>query len=117
MSAIRVLAYLFGLIFVSIGVLGFMPSYTPNGMLFGMFAVDDLHNLVHIFSGMVALILAMDSVYSRWFFRIFGLVYLVIGIIGLAMPDMMHMMAMNTADHGLHLGLGIVMLLIGIVVK
>lgn len=117
MSAIRVLAYLFGLILLLVGVLGFMPAFTPNNLLLGYFEVNDLHNIFHIVSGVAALILAMDSIYSRWFFRIFGLIYAAAAIVGFWHPDMMGMMTMNMADNVLHTVIAVVALFIGFAVR
>lgn len=117
MSPVRVLAYLFGLVLLIIGILGFMPAFTPNGLLLGYFAINDMHNILHVVTGVIALVLAMDSIYSRWFFRIFGLIYLVIGVIGFWHPEMMGFMTMNGADNVLHTVIGVVALLIGLVVK
>lgn len=114
MTAVRFLAYLFGLIFLIVGVLGFMPDFNPNGLLLGMFAVNDLHNIFHIVTGVIALVLAMDTIYSRTFFRIFGVIYIILGAVGFVMPNMM-IMVMNTPDNILHLVLGVVSLLIGLI--
>lgn len=113
MSAVRVLAYLFGLVLLLVGVLGFMPAFTPNNLLFGYFAVNDLHNVFHIVTGVAALVLAMDTIYSKWFFRIFGLIYAAAAAVGFWHPDMMGMMTMNMADNILHTVIGIVSLFIG----
>ena len=50
----RTVSLLFGVIFVAVGILGF----TPNGLVSedGIFAVNAVHNLVHILTGMVFLV-------------------------------------------------------------
>ncbi len=50
---------LFGAVFVLIGVLGFVPAFTPqdsNGMplLLGLFMVGVVHNIIHLLSGVAA---------------------------------------------------------------
>lgn len=119
MSGVRILAYLFGLVLLLVGILGFMPAFTPNHLLFGYFAVSELHNIFHIVTGVIALVLAMDAVYSKWFFRIFGLIYAVIAIVGFWMPDMLMnmMMPMNMADNVLHVVIAVIALFIGFVAK
>ncbi|PYL96244.1 MAG: DUF4383 domain-containing protein, partial [Verrucomicrobia bacterium] len=46
---------LFGIVFLAVGILGFVPGVTSdvNGMpmLLGIFHVNTAHNLVHIVSG------------------------------------------------------------------
>ncbi|MBC7764794.1 DUF4383 domain-containing protein, partial [Microbacteriaceae bacterium] len=42
----------FGVVFVAIGVLGFVPGVTTeDGLLLGIFQVSPLHNVIHILSG------------------------------------------------------------------
>jgi hypothetical protein len=53
----RKIAFWFGVIYVVIGVLGFIPGITVasdqpgHGLLLGIFAVNTLHNLVHLIAG------------------------------------------------------------------
>jgi hypothetical protein len=119
MTSVRVWSFLFGIIFVAIGVAGFMPMFMTDDKLLGIFQVDAMHNIVHLVSGVVALLAAMSSaVYSRLYFRIFGLIYGVIAIAGFIYGSQMEtMMHMNMADHMLHLVIAIVALYIGFTTK
>jgi uncharacterized protein DUF4383 len=58
----KTLALLFGVVFLLIGVLGFVPGVTTDEMLFGIFHVNAAHNVVHLLSGAVALWAGMTSV-------------------------------------------------------
>src|SRR5688500_10905491 len=40
-----------GIFYVAIGILGFVPGITTNGMLLGIFAVNALHNIAHLVLG------------------------------------------------------------------
>jgi hypothetical protein len=42
-----------GIFYVAIGILGFVPGVTSNGMLLGIFAVNALHNIAHLALGAV----------------------------------------------------------------
>ena len=42
---------LLGVVFVVVGVLGFVPPLVPNGNLLGLFPVNAVHNLLHIALG------------------------------------------------------------------
>jgi hypothetical protein len=42
-----------GIFYVAIGILGFVPGITTNGMLLGIFAVNALHNIAHLVLGAV----------------------------------------------------------------
>jgi len=56
-------ALIFGWVFLLIGIMGFIPAlrmgggegYEGYGYLLGLFAVDSLHNWVHILTGTAAL--------------------------------------------------------------
>jgi heme/copper-type cytochrome/quinol oxidase subunit 3 len=57
---IKTAAILFGIVFLLIGILGFVPAATPaNGMLLGIFHVNTAHNFVHLASGVVFLLCGM----------------------------------------------------------
>jgi len=42
-----------GIVYIAIGVLGFVPGITSNGLLLGIFAVNALHNIAHLALGAV----------------------------------------------------------------
>ncbi len=67
---LRKAAMVFGAAFVLVGLLGFVPALTPNGLLLGLFAVDGTHNLVHILSGVAALAASTSASYSRLYFQV-----------------------------------------------
>ena len=89
-------------------------------MLLGIFHVNTLHNIVHLLSGAVALWAAMTSVaYARAYFRIFGIVYALVAILGFYSGDspVLGLIANNAADTWLHVAIAVVALLLGFVVK
>ncbi len=45
---VKTAAILFGVVFLLIGILGFVPSITKDEMLLGIFHVNLLHNVVHL---------------------------------------------------------------------
>ena len=53
----RKIALGFGVVYLAVGVLGFVPGITVptdhpgHGLLLGIFAVNTLHNLVHLIAG------------------------------------------------------------------
>ena len=73
---VKAAAILFGLVFLVVGILGFVPAATNNEMLLGIFHVNLAHNIVHLASGAIFLLCGMAGAgASRTFFRIFGVVY------------------------------------------
>lgn len=110
------LAKLTGYIFVLIGVLGFIPGVTDNNMLLGLFHVNGPHNWFHIISGLVAFrVSRADQKITKLFFQVLGLVYLATALMGFRNVDepLFGLIANNSADNWLHLGLSIAFLYIG----
>lgn len=115
-------AILFGIVFLAVGILGFVPAATHdvNGMpmLLGIFHVNFAHNLVHLASGAVFLLCGLAGAGpSRMFFRIFGIVYALVAVLGFMKGDglLLGMISNNMATTWLHVGLAAAMLLIGFV--
>jgi Domain of unknown function (DUF4383) len=111
-------AVLFGVVFLLVGILGFVPAVTKDQMLLGIFHVNAAHNCVHLLSGVVALFCGMTSFSaSRWYFRIFGLVYGLVAVMGFFVGDgmLLGLISNNTADTWLHVGIAAVSLLLGFV--
>ena len=114
---IKTAALLFGIVFLLIGILGFVPAVTPdNGMLLGVFHVNIAHNIIHLASGVVFLLCGMAGAGpSRTFFQIFGIIYAVVAVLGFYYGDnaLLGLISNNTADTWLHVVLAVVMLFFG----
>jgi Domain of unknown function (DUF4383) len=114
---VKTAALLFGIVFLVIGVLGFVPAATPpDGMLLGIFHVNTAHNIVHLASGVVFLLCGLAGVGpSRTFFQIFGIIYALVALLGFYYGDnaLLGIIANNTADTWLHVVLAVVMLFLG----
>lgn len=113
---VKTMAVLFGVVFLLIGILGFVPAVTKDQMLLGIFHVNAAHNVVHLLSGAVALFAGMTSVgASRTYFRIFGIVYGLVAVLGFFVGDgmLLGLISNNTADTWLHVGIAAVSLLLG----
>jgi len=119
-------AILFGIVFLVVGILGFVPAATPpmadggGGMLLNLFHVNTAHNLIHLASGVVFLLCGLAGAGpSRTFFRIFGVVYALVAILGLVKGNgmLLGMVANNMADVWLHVVLAVAMLYLGFVAK
>ena len=108
-----------GVVFLLVGLAGFASS-SLMGFHFGA-----AHNLVHILSGVAALYFGFAGSLSaaRMFCLIFGIVYLGLGILGMAMGAgtdrelILGPLELGTRDHGLHILLGVVFLAGGLFTK
>ncbi len=106
----KALTMVLGVVLILVGVIGFV-----NNPVMGLFAVDTMHNLVHILTGALLLYAgyAGGSIMRR-IAQVLGIVYLLVTILGFVAPDMANrLMAINGADNILHALLTIVFLGIG----
>jgi hypothetical protein len=67
---LKTAAIIFGIFFIVAGIGGFVPGLAPGGMLFGIFMVGPVHNVIHLASGAVALFCAFAGAgASRKYFQ------------------------------------------------
>ncbi|MDX2377121.1 DUF4383 domain-containing protein [Microbacterium sp. LRZ72] len=118
----RIIATIFGAVYLLVGLLGFAVTggvafiATEGGLLLGIFEVNPLHNIVHLLVGAVLLITGLASVPAAKGANItIGAVYLLLGIVGFFIVDSaLNILALNTADHFLHLASALVLLGVGL---
>jgi hypothetical protein len=130
---LRVLARVFGAVFLLVGVLGFVPGinhmhHDPaseglivggpgHGNLLGLFHVNVLHNAVHILFGIWGLVAGGSWSASRLYFRGVGVIYAVLailGVIGVAkINKTFGLIPIEGWDVGLHAVLSIAGLILG----
>ncbi|HEX4738373.1 MAG TPA: DUF4383 domain-containing protein [Allosphingosinicella sp.] len=96
----RTFAMIFGVVFLIVGVLGFIPGVTPMGgmnmdadtqvkmtSMFGyelkLFPVNVLHDIVHILFGIWGLLAARSLGNARMYFRGVAIIYAVLTVMGL----------------------------------
>ena len=109
-----------GAVFLLVGILGFVPGITSNydslqfaghhseAMLLGLFQVSALHNIVHLLFGAAGLLLARSATGARSFLLYGGIIYLVLFVYGLVVPEDSagDFVPLNSLDNILHLVLG-----------
>ena len=108
-----------GVVFLLVGLIGFV---SPN--LLGAH-LNAAHNVVHLASGAIALYLGFAGSLSaaKTFALVFGVVYLGLGVVGMAYgsgADRMWEVGplnLGQADHGIHVLLGVVFLAGGLFTK
>ncbi|MEV6904340.1 DUF4383 domain-containing protein [Amycolatopsis sp. NPDC051372] len=127
-SSAQVAASIVAVVFLVVGVLGFIPGVTTDydqmgfaghdsmAMLFGLFMVSTLHNIVHLLFGIVGLACARTSRAARLYLLIGGVVYLALWLYGLLIDhgSDANFVPLNNADNWLHLGLGLGMIALGL---
>jgi hypothetical protein len=108
----KTICKILGVVFLLVGVAGFVA---PRLL---MAHLDPPHNVVHIVSGVIALYFGFAGSLSgaKVFSLVFGVVYLALGILGLALgepPERLWMVGplhLGTSDHAIHLLLGVLFL-------
>lgn len=108
----KTVAMVFGVVFLLVGILGFVPGITSSGKLLGIFEVDTLHNIIHLLSGVLALGLgSMGGSYGKMYLVGFGAVYALVAVVGLVQGDtVLGLIDVNAADNILHVVLAVALL-------
>ena len=128
---LRLAARAVGVVFLLVGVLGFIPGVTSDysdmeiaghesmAMLLGVFQVSVLHNVVHLLFGVAGLALSRTHSGARTYLVGGGVVYLVLWVYGLVIDQASeaNFVPLNTADNWLHLLLGGGMIALGVLLS
>ena len=112
-----------GVVFLIVGIAGFIPGITADapgsfwgedseGSLLGIFQTSVLHNLVHLLFGVAGIALARSWDGARTFLIGGGIIYLLLFFVGIL--GAMDWLPADDTDDWLHLGLGLGMLALGL---
>ena len=123
-TPVQNIARLVGIVFLLVGIAGFIPGVTTNlydglefagdegtAELLGLFQVSVLHNIVHGLFGIAGLALAATASGARTYLIGGGALYLVLFLLGIVGGG--DWIPVNDADNWLHLGLGVGMVALG----
>ncbi|MGH3118460.1 MAG: DUF4383 domain-containing protein [Gaiellales bacterium] len=128
-SPLQIAALLVGVVFVIVGIAGFIPGITTHvgdmkfaghespSELLGLFQVSILHNIVHLAIGVIGLVAAATWEGARLYLVGGGAIYLALAIYGwiVERTSDANFVPMNNADNVLHVLLGAGMILLGVV--
>lgn len=125
LQPVQVLAALTGIAFIVFGVVGFMRTGgTGDDHAFVLgFAVNPMHNAVHVVFGVLGLLMAMRSGLARLFGWLLFLGYGAVFVWGLMIAGVLTVnpvsglgnpLALNMNDNWLHLGLSVLGLLMAV---
>ena len=126
-SPLQTAALLFGLVYLVVGVAGFIPGITTDyddltafdhegAKLVGIVGVNVLENVVHLLYGVAGLAVARSWAASRAYFLGGGFVLLVLWIYGLAIDkdSAANFVGLNAASDWVHFALGATMVTLGL---
>lgn len=123
MTTIQRIVQLFGWIFIVIAVWGAVltgtsmnpePATAPR--LWGLFPINFLHNLVHLVLGMWAVVAARSYSGARSYALLAGALYIVLAVLGVFSPHGFGLVPLGGNDIWLHLVLGAILLVTGLIV-
>jgi hypothetical protein len=101
----RTVAAVFGVIYIAAGLAGFFLGKP----LFGLFDVNEVHNVVHLVLGAVLIWGMMNTASAVMANRWVGVVLLVLGVLGIFVANPLDLVPIGGNDIWLHLGSGIVL--------
>lgn len=126
LQPVQILAALAGIAFIVFGVVGFtrtgVGDWSTHSFVLG-FAVNPLHNVVHVAVGALGLLMALGSGLARLYGWLLFLGYAAIFVWGLMITGILaqnpasqfgNPLALNTNDNWLHLGLALFGLLLAV---
>ena len=105
----KTIAMVFGVIYTLVGLLGFVPALIMNGGLLGIAPVNTPHNIVHLIIGISGLVMGRTPDGAGTYCKIFGVVLLLIGVVGFFSPNCFGLMPIGGGDIWIHLISGAVL--------
>jgi hypothetical protein len=119
----QIYALVLGAVLALVGILGFFvePSFgigddAQRGILIA-FDINGWHNVVHLLSGIVGLVMARTAASARLFAIGYGVVYLLVTVLGFIVGDgglLLSIIPINTADNLLHIAIAVSGIAIGL---
>lgn len=103
-----------GVVLIVVGVVGFVPN--PLVGTTGLVATDNVHNIIHVLTGALALGLVYGMAADIGMAAIlFGALYAAVFVITLISPTLFGIfsVAVNPIDHLIHIGVAVVSLALG----
>ena len=124
-TSVQTVARLVGIVFLLVGIAGFIPGITTNlydglefagddgnAELLGLFEVSILHNIVHALFG-VGILMAATPSGARTYLLGSGALYIVLFLMGIIGAG--DWVPTNDADDWLHLALGVGLIALGVI--
>lgn len=106
-------ALVFGVVYLLVGILGFILAPDEGDKLFGIFQVNLLHNIIHLAVGALFLAGSSNHVRAKQVNLLIGVVYGLVAILGLANILVTDLLDANAADDFLHLASSVLALYFG----
>lgn len=116
---LRKIAIIGGVILAIVGLVGLAPQiFTETdataSVLYGTFIVSSQHSALYLLTALAAFVSSRSERWATWFFRVFGVIYGVVAVIGFnESVSPLGFVDVNTGDDVAHLSIAIACLLLG----
>jgi len=118
MNLAKLYAQILGIVLLLVGIVGFFPLGTPDTAaqpqpaldLLGIFAINPLHNMIHIATGVLGIVAGFygGGAYARIYALVFGVVYALVTVLGFVqMNTLLGLVPINLADNFLHTAIAV----------
>lgn len=121
---VKRVALVFGLLFIVIDILGLvvsggmqMGNASSPAMLFGLFPMNVLHNLIHLAFGIWGVLASRSFNGSVVFCKLGGFAYLCLAVLGLVVPTFFGLIPIGGNDVFLHTVIGVFLVWAGFTAK
>ena len=112
-SPAQTFALAFGVVYLLIGILGFVLAPDEGDKLFGVFQVNLLHNVIHLAVGALFLFGSRSFATAKQVNLLIGIVYGLVALLGFADILVDDLIDANAADDFLHLATAVLALYFG----
>ena len=112
-------ALIFGVVFIVVALAGFFTDGGTHmgvedpGLVFGLFPVNVLHNVVHLLFGVWGVAASRSWGGAKSYCRTGGIIYLVLTVLGFVTPDTFGLIPIGGNDIWLHAVLALALLYFG----
>lgn len=106
----RSFLFLYGLIFLVLGIFGFIPACLTDQLLWNVFNVNPFLNIIHILAGVCAgLVFFLRKNIIRIYFRCAGIIFIVLALLGFIydVNPILTIFPSNSANALFHMIMGI----------
>lgn len=125
-SLVRLVALIFGVVFVLAGLAGFIPGIThqmdsvqgmevADGAVLGLVPVNAVANVVHLVIGVVLIAASRTHSLALNAVRFFGFAYALLAVIGIAAPEGFGLLPLGGVELAIHILTAAVLLFVGFV--
>ncbi|HET9343069.1 MAG TPA: DUF4383 domain-containing protein [Candidatus Eremiobacteraceae bacterium] len=114
----KTIGMLFGWIYLIVGIAGFIPALggsfsMTESLLLGVAHVNVLHNIVHLIIGIAGVTMSRTEEGAGTFCKTFGVILLLIGILGFITPNLFGILPIGGGDVWIHLITGAILAVAG----